>query len=189
MFGDIANGKMILNDAGQHTQKCWLQIPQHFPNIILHEHIIMPNHIHGIIEITTPVGANQHSPLRVNQHSPLRANQHSPPKANQYSSGQTNAINQLNRVKNISPLRSPSQTIGSVVRGFKIGVTKWFRENLKNQFPAEQPVWQRNYYDHIIRNEKSYQTISKYIINNPIQWHTKGLLEETIKKFNMKKIH
>jgi hypothetical protein len=50
---------MIWNDAGFIANECWLNIPKHFPNVILHEHIIMPNHVHGIIEL---VGANNYSP-------------------------------------------------------------------------------------------------------------------------------
>ena len=52
-FGKIVDGKMILNDCGEIANECWLEIPAHFPNVILHEHIIMPNHVHGIIELTT----------------------------------------------------------------------------------------------------------------------------------------
>jgi len=63
------------------------------------------------------------------------------------------------------PFKSPSKTIGSIIRGFKIGVTKWVRENSE-----VQKVWQRDYYEHIIRNEKSYQIISAYILNNPEKW-------------------
>ena len=59
LFGKIINAKMILNDAGIYAKKCWLEIPSHFTNVILHEYVIMPNHIHGIIEL---VGANQYSP-------------------------------------------------------------------------------------------------------------------------------
>jgi putative transposase len=137
LFGKIENGEMLLNDAGKNTNECWLQIPEHFPQIKLHGHIIMPNHIHGIIEITkiTTVGAKHFSP------SPNRANVD-------------------------SPLRqSPSQTIGSVVRGFKIGVTKWFHVNTDIQ-----TIWQRNYYEHIIRDDKSYHKISEYIQTNPLKW-------------------
>jgi REP element-mobilizing transposase RayT len=64
-----------------------------------------------------------------------------------------------------SPLRSPSKTIGSVIRGFKIGVTKWIRQN-----SSVYNVWQRNYYEHIIRNDQSYINISEYIIANPEKW-------------------
>ncbi len=134
LFGKIENREMILNDAGKMVEKCWLEIPEHYPNVILHKYVIMPNHIHGIIEI---VGAQD-------------------------------IVH--NRAQNIVPLRNEFQkiipgSIGSIVRGFKIGVTKWFRKNssIKN-------VWQRNYYEHIIRNEESYIKITEYIENNPIKW-------------------
>jgi REP element-mobilizing transposase RayT len=48
LFGDVVNGKMVLNVAGKIANECWLEIPEHFPNVILHEYIVMPNHIHGI---------------------------------------------------------------------------------------------------------------------------------------------
>lgn len=132
--------RMVLNDAGKIANECWLKIPEHFPNAVLHEYIIMPNHVHGIIELTETVGANQYSP-------------------------DTNGAKNVLGANVDSPLRSPSKTIGSIVRGYKIGVTKWFRTNadIKN-------VWQRNYYEHIIRDEQSYQRIAEYIINNPAKW-------------------
>lgn len=152
LFGQIENGAMILNDAGQSAQKCWTEIPHHFLNTQLHEHIIMPNHIHGIIEIvdmdivradtvdTDIVRANDYSPRRISpQSSPRRI--------------------------------SPSRTIGSIIRGYKIGVTKWFRKNHINKFPVGKSVWQRNYWEHIIRDEKAYLNISNYIINNPSSWY------------------
>jgi len=58
-----------------------------------------------------------------------------------------------------------SRSVSSVIRGFKIGVTKWCRNNYFSQF-----AWQKSYYDHIIRNEESLQKIREYIINNPSQW-------------------
>jgi REP element-mobilizing transposase RayT len=72
--------------------------------------------------------------------------------------------------KNFSPLRSPlragtSRTIGSVIRGFKIGVTKWMRQN-----GLIHEVWQRNYYEHIIRNDESLNRIRQYILDNPARW-------------------
>lgn len=136
-FGYIENSKMILNAAGNIAEQCWTDIPNHFPQVILHDYVIMPNHIHGIVEI---VGANQYSPAIAKNISPEAA-------------------------KNISPLRGPSQTIGSVVRGFKIGVTKWMRQNTDIQ-----NIWQRNYYEHIIRDHNSFKNISNYIINNPSKW-------------------
>ncbi|MFA6868645.1 MAG: transposase [Bacteroidales bacterium] len=146
MFGNIENGKMILNDAGKMALKCWNEIPEHFKHAQLHEYVIMPNHIHGIIELSDiiPVGAKNFSPLQMPQQSPLQMPQQSP--------------------QPIIP-SSPSKTIGSIVRGFKIGVTTWMRQNTDIY-----NVWQRNYYEHIIRNEKSYVRIAEYIINNPAKW-------------------
>jgi REP element-mobilizing transposase RayT len=60
-FGEILDEVMILNDTGQIAQKCWLEIPDHYPNVVLDEFIIMPNHIHDIIIIN--VGVNNNSPL------------------------------------------------------------------------------------------------------------------------------
>jgi len=51
LFGEIIDCKMILNDPGKIANECWLNLPHHFPNVILHEYIIMPNHVHGIIEL------------------------------------------------------------------------------------------------------------------------------------------
>jgi len=67
--------------------------------------------------------------------------------------------------KNVSPLPGTSKTIGSIVRGFKIGVTKWFRDNC-----GIGEVWQRNYYEHIIRDDGSLNRIREYIRNNPMRW-------------------
>lgn len=121
--------KMILDDAGKIANCCWLLIPEHFPNVFLHAHIVMPNHIHGIIELRKTSGVENFQP-------------------------------QQNEYQKIIP-----HSIGSIVRGFKIGVTKWFRENTDIE-----NIWQRNYYEHIIRNEHSYEQIADYIIENPNNW-------------------
>jgi putative transposase len=61
--------------------------------------------------------------------------------------------------------QSPSRTIGSMVRGFKIGVTKWFRANTD-----VYSVWQRGYYEHVVRNEAELRAIREYILANPARW-------------------
>ncbi|WP_072622569.1 transposase [Spirulina major] len=77
--------------------------------------------------------------------------------------------------KNFSPQSSPqpqgtSKTIGSIVRGFKIGVTKWMRQNT-----SIYQIWQRNYWERIIRSEPELHQIREYIQNNPQQWETDQL--------------
>ena len=153
LFGKIISGKMMLNDAGKIAEKCWLEIPEHFKNVILHDFVIIPNHVHGIIEfknndLNNTVGANQYSPKNV-----------SIEETKIVSSIDTNIDSSKQMPK------SPSKTIGSVIRGYKIGVTKWMRQNRN-----VTDVWQRNYYEHIIRNDIAYCRISEYIKNNPKKW-------------------
>lgn len=140
-FGEVVNGEMILNTFGKIAEQEWLNTEKIRPNIQLDEYIIMPNHMHGIIIIRT---GELHSP-------PLTPNLPTPASLKM---GEFN-----------SPLRGTSNTVGAIVRGYKSAVTKWMRQN-----SDVHDLWQRNYYEHIIRNEKSYQNISKYIENNPLNW-------------------
>lgn len=147
LFGNIRNGEMVLNALGKVVDMCWKEIPKHFPNVSLHEYVIMPNHIHGIIEIT--VGANNYLP-RDNDENITQMRR--------------KMITEI-RAKDVSPLRGTSRTVGSIIRGFKIGVTKWARQNTEIHH-----VWQRNYHEHIIRNGEDYQRIAQYIHDNPVNW-------------------
>ena len=156
-FGNVVNGEMKLNENGKIAQQCWLEIPEHFPDVTLHEFIIMPNHIHGIVEI---VGANKYSPQNIMENiSPEIGANVFPDKTG------ANVFPDKTGANVYSPLRSPSKTIGSVVRGFKIGVMKRIRST-----SDVKTIWQRNYYEHIIQNEHSFDRISEYIINNPLNW-------------------
>lgn len=140
LFGQITKGDMQLNDMGNIAQQCWNNIPLHFPNAAIDQFIVMPNHIHGIVIFN--VGAKNVSPIQNNGNS--------------------------DRAKNVSPLRhGTSMKIGSVIRGFKIGVTKWARDH-----GVCYSLWQRNYYEHIIRNEAELNKIREYIINNPLNWES-----------------
>ncbi|MFA5352968.1 MAG: hypothetical protein WC291_01955 [Thermodesulfovibrionales bacterium] len=84
-----------------------------------------------------------------------------------------------------TPLRSPSHTIGAMIRGFKSGVTKGI--NAMRQTPG-RPVRQRNYYEHIIRSEADYSRIAEYIVNNPRQWPQDSLHPDMIRPIGDKKI-
>ncbi|MBK7959588.1 MAG: transposase [Bacteroidetes bacterium] len=187
LFGHIENKEMILNDAGEIAHACWLEIPSHFPHAILHNHIIMPNHMHGIIELITRANDDDDT-IRANNNSPdshppdTHPHDIHPPDTHPHDIHPHDihphdihppdpAIGANNNdpaigANNYSPLwRSPSKTIGSIVRGYKIGVTKWMRQNTDIY-----DVWQRNYFVNIIRDELSYQNITDYIIHNPKKW-------------------
>lgn len=137
-FGDINNFTMVLNKFGAMAQRCWHEIPQHFPYVQLDTCIVMPNHIHGVIRICdhpVSVGSNDYSPQQMKFNRPC----------------------------------GTSKTIGSIIRSFKIGVTKLVRQQI-----PDAVVWQRNYYEHIIRDEKSLFFIRNYIRDNPLKWDSDG---------------
>ncbi len=147
LFGYVENTKMILSDGGDATRKCWQDIPKHYPDTKLHEYIVMPNHLHGIIQITNEnVGVQKFEPFH--------------DKIPQDDFPQNNHPRKINQYQKVIP-----RSIGSIARGFKIGVTKWFRQNT-----AIYNVWQRGFYEHIIRNNQSYCKISEYINNNLLTW-------------------
>ena len=65
LFGEIVDGKMMLNEAGEMIHSLWYEIMDDFSHVYLHEFVIMPNHIHGIIEIVDNVGADSISALQL----------------------------------------------------------------------------------------------------------------------------
>ena len=108
-----------LSVMGQIVYQEWTGLPGRFPHVIFHEFVIMPNHMHGIIEIGQRAG------------------------------------------------QSPAPTLGNIIGAFKSITTK--KCNVLNDTPGQR-LWQRNYYEHIIRNGESYENISNYIYENPVNW-------------------
>ena len=139
-FGKIKDGEMILNDYGQIAHNEWEKLPERYPNVLSDIFQIMPNHIHAIIEI---VGAT----LAVAQNDTDTQN-----------NGAT---------ARVAPTKN---TIGNIVGAYKSLVTNKCLGICKIRNVYLGKLWQRNYYEHIIRNTKSYQEISNYIITNPINW-------------------
>jgi len=148
-FGSVVDGEMILNEYGQIAFNEWIKTTEIRNNVEMGEFVVMPNHIHGIIRL---LGRGElHSP----NNESVEFNTHQPP---------NNSMGN-NRGESISPLRGPSQTIGAIIRGYKSSVTKQL-----GLLGFNEKLWQRNYFEHIIRDEQSYQNISNYIINNPLKW-------------------
>jgi REP element-mobilizing transposase RayT len=161
LFGHITNGEMILNDAGKMVETEWLNLKTRFPNIELHEYVVMPNHFHGILEI---VGAALVAAQSAQ--SALVAAQ-SAQSQTEKDKGQPQGI-------------APTKTVGDMMDAFKSITTVEYIRGVKNSGwqPFDGKLWQRNYYEHIIRNEKSYETISEYILNNPAKWQDDKFYDE-----------
>lgn len=156
LFGIIENDKMQLYDGGKIAQLCWLNIPNHFPHAQLDEFVILPNHILGII-ILNDIANDQNKMNNVGTQNIVETQK-------------IVSLQQKNSFQHIIP-----GSIGSVVRGFKIGVTKWFRQHTNIN-----TVWQRNYYEHIIHNDEEFFRIRQYIINNPTKWKTDKNYENVV---------
>jgi len=168
LFGDVHNGKVDLNEYGKIVKKFWHEIPDHFPNMVLDEFVVMPNHVHGILIIVNSVGNKNFCSL---QNRNIYLNKTNGDNGNKdFCFLQKNKGNKdfcsLQKNKDIPWQKKISRSVSSVIRGFKIGVTKYFRK--QNNFEFQ---WQKSFYDHIIRNENSLFKIRKYIQNNPLKWH------------------
>jgi putative transposase len=157
LFGEIADGEMILNRYGKIVLNAWMDLPNHYRHVELGAFVIMPNHVHGIIL------------LNDGGWEPLHNGRGGSP-----VSGKTNLPDGL--IAGTEPLPA-SQTrpyvtvkrhgLPEIVRAFKS-----FSARRINRLRRTEgiPVWQRNYYEHIIRSESEMDRISRYIETNPLRW-------------------
>lgn len=153
LFGEVTGGEMKLSSLGEIAYHEWLKTPEIRPNVVLDVFVIMPNHMHGILLITGSPG-ELHSPP--SQPLPTQP----------YFLPDIPAVDNADKgVCDTPQLKSPSRTIGAILRGYKSAVTKQI-----NLLRGNGQVWQRNYYEHIIRDERAYHNIAEYIINNPLKW-------------------
>jgi REP element-mobilizing transposase RayT len=133
IFGEVENGKMILNKFGKIVEEEWIKTKEIRKNVDLDYYVVMPNHFHGIIIN----GANNNDVV--------------------------GAIRWIAPTKERITL--PSGSLGAIIGQFKSKVTKRIRFEGIPEFK-----WQRNYYEHIIRNDHDLYNIRTYIQNNPLKW-------------------
>ena len=136
LFGEIVNEEMILNDLGKIADECWRAIPEHFPNVELGAHVIMPNHAHGIIVIH-----------------------------NDESRPNVGATQWVAPTPGTRPAGPKPGSLGAILGSYKSAVS--YRINKEHNATG---IWQRNYYEHIIRDEKDLQNKTDYIDANPSLW-------------------
>ena len=188
LFGKIKNGKMILNTFGKIAFTEWQNTENIRDNCRIHEFIIMPNHIHGIIEILFKKEKDK-------EDGKGKKKENNSTGELQFAPTASTATKESSPTKT-QKFQSPSQTIGSIIRGYKIATLKRIKNLIQEkdnkednstgelQFAPTAPtaltteiikslnfkIWQRNYYEHIIRTEDAYHHITKYILNNPKKW-------------------
>jgi len=140
LFGRIENGNMLLNSAGDMVKTVWSEIPLYYDGFILHEFVVMPNHIHGVIEIVN------HDEQRTATGQRRTA---------------TGGLSLQNRMT-VSDVVHRFKTL--TTRRYITGVYD------KGWESFHKKVWQRSYHEHIIRSDVSYRKIVEYVQLNPMKW-------------------
>ncbi len=156
LFGRIDNRQMVLNDAGRMIEYWFLELEHKYPDKKIHEFVVMPNHFHGIVEnvdgiLNFNTDAHAGAPLRGRPNDQILNNKN-------------NLYGHENRI-----FGAP---IGRAMDWFKTMTTNEYIRGVKNNGwqHFDGRLWQRNYYDHIIRDQYEYDRISEYIRNNPAKW-------------------
>jgi putative transposase len=137
---------MCLNNYGQIAQTCWRAIPQHFPLVWLDIFVIMPNHLHAIVQI---IGYAQYQGGALPRGADL--------------SGSVGDVSTLRRLSN----GTAAGSLSAIIQNFK-SVTARKINQVKQG--TSIGIWQRNYYERVIRNENELKAIRQYIEDNPLKW-------------------
>jgi len=148
-FGKVINGDMHLNQMGEFAHECWLEIPKHFPFVNLYNHIIMPNHTHGILQIAK---SEKEEFAKCENEKDFTQKDHSPVFRPSFSS------------KPINKFGPQSRNLASIIRGYKTGMT------IKARKIDPRFKWHPRFHVHIIRDGHSFHNIQNYILNNPANW-------------------
>lgn len=189
-FGDVIDEQMVLNDIGLLANDFWLQIPEKFPFTKLGNHVVMPNHIHGIIIIDKPDDENVEtrfiaSPLsetnaqtHLNETQLIASLQDNPHvKTRLIASPLSNANVQTRLIASLP--NKPTNPIGGITENHNpmlhdnlSKIIRWYkgRTTFESRKINIDFAWQSRFHDHIIRNDESFQKISNYITNNPSNW-------------------
>lgn len=149
LLGEIIHGEMQVSGIGQIIQQEWFRLPQRFRSIHLDEFVIMPNHLHGIIIIADVDGRG----TAVDAHNRILGKTRRAP-----TEGVTT------REQFGKPV---SGSIPTIIRSFKSSTT--LRINYLRQ-TQHGTIWQRNYFEHVIRNDLELERIRAYIRDNPLNW-------------------
>ncbi len=176
-FGEIHNRAMHLNECGIGFYKIWQDIPKRFPNIILDEFILMPNHLHGIIWIKDSRLENLDIDPTLDDDAKLEGDATLVVIPDEMESS-TRLDPTLDSTgpdatgSGTRPHSTKNPTIGDIIGAYKSLSTNYYIKGVKEKgWPRfKKRFWQANYYERIIRNEKALNHIRKYIQQNPLKW-------------------
>jgi len=162
LLGEVLDGGMRLSQFGQVVSHYWPRIPTHVAHVQLDEWVVMPNHMHGIIVIAGRGEASLAASSSGRRVPPVVSFP-----VDEAPAGDA------------SPLLQPilqSGSLGAIVGNYKSVTTR--RINRMRGMPGTL-FWQRNYWEHIIRNDASLDRIRAYIQHNPARWAEDRLHPDT----------
>ena len=121
----VVDGGCQLSEAGRMVEAEWMQLPLRFPGLLLDEHVVMPDHVQGVLTIL--------------------------------------------------PLPDPRPNVSAVIGAFKSIITvEYGRHVREHQWPPfHKRLWQRGFFDEIIRDERHLQNVRRYIRDNPAKWEAR----------------
>lgn len=149
LFGDVRDGQMRPNECGLIVEHEWMQSGVIRPEIAIDVFAVMPNHLHGLVAINPTVGAYGGTPT-----------------SDVTDGDQRREFTTTKRAYRCTPLRPP-RSLGSMIAGFKQVTT--MRINELRGTPGAK-VWQRGFYDRVVRNDDEFDRIAWYIVTNPERW-------------------
>ncbi len=178
LFGHVSDGAMQLNAAGRVVERVWDGLPEHYPHVGLDAFVVMPDHVHGVIvlaDVRLPAEAefetNRETQAGINVSTGRRGGgEGSRNKVGRTSVGITSGRRAGHRPAPTKRKASTRHGLSEVVRGFKSFSAK--RVNALRGMTGIA-VWQRGFYEHVVRNEEDLNRIREYIVGNPVRWSMK----------------
>jgi len=173
LFGEVADDEMHLNEYGRIVRDVWFDLPNHVSNVVLDAFVVMPNHVHGIVVIVNGdvVGVGVDGADSVGAGSVGAGSEPAPTVTTTTTAepAPTATTTTPAPTTTAEPTPTPTKRHGlpEIVRQFKTFSARRINEH---RGTTGTPVWQRNYYEHIIRDDASLNRIRQYILNNPIKW-------------------
>lgn len=182
LFGKIVDGEMVLNDIGKMVKEVIDQIPEYYQGINVELFVVMPNHIHALLLISDVVAGpcachvdqmKSGQPQGVDPTKEHLFLQERDPCAGVVAGSRACQSDQMEdgQPRGVDPTKE-ELSLSEIVHRIKSLTTHRYMIGVRDMgWPRfEKRLWQRNYYEHVIRNERDYKVIYEYIIANPMNW-------------------
>ena len=193
LFGEIVDGAMRLGQAGAMVQTTWEEIPTYYPGVQVDAFVVMPNHVHGIVVLSPPddptaaasvsptdgaiaalssVGAGPRACPDRPANAQIGFDAATPP-ADHEPLRTPRSANEGGQARGPAPTVPAPMSLSEVVHRFKSLTTARYRHGVAAHDwpPFAGRLWQRNFYEHIIRNEATLERHRQYIADNPARWY------------------